>query len=91
MHGPQLFVQAVNEMIDSQGWRADILARHVPELVLLLLLGTFPAVGLIIGYAAGAEATHRPASVTYPLVLLDGRAGVRHPRPRPAPARNSSR
>lgn len=71
LHGPQLFVQAVNAMIDSQGRRADILARHVPELVLLLLLGTFLLAGLTIGYASGV-ATHRPAPVTYLLVVLMG-------------------
>jgi len=45
------------------------LNRHVPELVLWLLLVTFVLAGAIVGYAAGI-ASHRPSLVTYILVSL---------------------
>ncbi len=63
------FVQSVNDMINSLGRRDAALNRHVPEVVLELLYGTFLMAGLIIGYASGI-AGHRPSFVTYVLVLL---------------------
>ena len=64
-----LFVQALNELIDTYGRRCATLDRHVPELVLLLLFGTFLMAGLIVGYAAGV-AGHRASFATYVLVVL---------------------
>jgi len=55
-----LFIQSLNDLIDSFGRRDAELGRHVPELVLMLLYGTFLMAGLIIGYTAGA--TGRRAS-----------------------------
>jgi uncharacterized membrane protein (Fun14 family) len=66
---PLLFVEAVNQMIDSFGKRSAALSRHVPELVLLLLLVTFLLAGSIVGFAAGV-ANHRPSLVAYVLVGL---------------------
>lgn len=64
-----LFVQAVNELIDSYGRRNASLNRHVPEMVLLLLFGVFVVVGAIIGYTAGI-AGHRPSPVSHLLVVM---------------------
>lgn len=55
-----LFIQAVNELIDSFGRRTAELDRHVPEIVMILLYGTLLMTGLIIGYTAGT--TGRRAS-----------------------------
>jgi hypothetical protein len=48
-----LFVQSLNELIDSFGRRDAAVSRHVPEVVLLLLHGTFLIACVIIGYACG--------------------------------------
>ena len=64
-----LFIQALNEMIDSFGRRDGALNRHVPELVLLLLFATFLMAGAIVGYASGV-AGHRTAFVTYIMIAL---------------------
>lgn len=64
-----LFVQAINELIDSFGRRNAALDRHVPELVTTLLFATFLLAGAILGFAAGV-ADHRPSLVTYVLVGL---------------------
>lgn len=64
-----LFVQALNEMIDSFGRRDAGLNRHVPEVVLLLLYGTFLMAGAIVGYASGVSG-HRPSFVMYIMVVL---------------------
>jgi len=66
---PVLFVEAVNQLIDSYGKRSAALSRHVPELVLLLLFVTFLLAGAVVGFAAGV-ANHRPTLVTYMLVGL---------------------
>ena len=52
-----LFIQALNEMIDSFGRRDAGLNRHVPEVVLLLLFGVFLITAAIVGFASG---TRRP-------------------------------
>lgn len=64
-----LFIQSLNEAIDSFGRRDAELSRHVPELILFLLFGTFVLTGLVVGYASGIS-DHRPPFVTYLLVLL---------------------
>jgi hypothetical protein len=64
-----LFIQSVNDLIDSYGQRDAALIRHVPELVLILLLGTILLTGGVVGYAAGVGG-HRPSSVTYIMVML---------------------
>jgi len=48
-----LFVQALNEMFDAFGSRDAALARHVPEMVLFLLYGTFLMTGSVMGFTAG--------------------------------------
>jgi hypothetical protein len=64
-----LFIQALNEAIDSYGRRDAELSRHVPEVIWLLLCGTFLITSGVIGYSAGI-AGHRPTLVTYILVVL---------------------
>ncbi len=64
-----LYVQAMNEVIDAYGRHDADVERHVPEFVLLLLIGAFIAAGGVIGYSAGV-AGHRPAYATYLMVGL---------------------
>ena len=59
-----LFIQSLNELIDNLESRDAALNRHVPEVVLLLLYGTFLMTGSIVGYAAGV-AGHRTSYITY--------------------------
>jgi len=64
-----LFIQSLNEAIDAYGRRIAAVRRHVPEVILFLLFGTFVMTGGVLGYAAGV-AGHRPSSVSYMLVGL---------------------
>lgn len=48
-----LLLQALNDMIDAYGSRDAALARHVPEMVLFLLYGTFLMTGCVMGFTAG--------------------------------------
>lgn len=47
------FVNALNDLIDSQGKRNALLQMHVPEVVLILLSIVFISSGGIMGYSAG--------------------------------------
>ena len=64
-----LFIQSLNELIDTFARRDAALNRHVPEVVLLLLFGTFLMAGAIVGYSSGV-AGHRASFVTYIMVAL---------------------
>lgn len=64
-----LFIQALNEMIDSYARRDAALDRHVPEVVLFLLYSTFIMTGIIVGYASGLTG-NRASFVTYIMVGL---------------------
>jgi uncharacterized membrane protein (Fun14 family) len=64
-----LFIQSLNETIDSYGRRDAALSRHVPEIIFFLLFATFVLTGGVIGYAAGA-AGHRPSLASYILVVV---------------------
>lgn len=64
-----LFIQSLNELIDSFGRRNAALERHVPEVVMLLLYGTFLITWGIVGYAAGI-AGHRVSSAAYIMLVL---------------------
>ena len=64
-----LFIQALNDAIDSAGKREAALNRHVPEVVLLLLFGTFLMGGLIVGYSSGLGG-YRAFFATYVMVGL---------------------
>ena len=63
-----LFIQSLNELIDSFGRRNAALG-HVPEMVMLLLYGTFLMAWGIVGYAAGI-AGHRVSSAAYIMLVL---------------------
>ncbi len=64
-----LYVQALNEMIDSYSSHKAEMYRHVPFLVILLLFGAFIVSGAIIGFSAGL-AGHRPARATFLMVSV---------------------
>lgn len=64
-----LFIQSLNELIDSFERRNAALDRHVPEVVMLLLYGTFLMTWGIVGYAAGS-AGHRPSLIAYVMLVL---------------------
>lgn len=64
-----LFIQALNDMIDSYGRRDAALRRHVPQPVLLLLFCTFLLTSGVVGYAAGI-AGNRPSVTTHVLIAL---------------------
>ena len=64
-----LFIQSLNEVIDSFARRDAALNKHVPEVVLFLLYGVFIVTGGIIGYTCGI-AGHRPSFVSYTMVTL---------------------
>lgn len=64
-----LFIQSLNDAIDSFGRRDAELSRHVPESIWLLLYCTFLITAGVIGYSAGIS-NHRPAMVTYIMILL---------------------
>jgi len=64
-----LFIESLNAMIDSFGRRDAAINRHVPELALLLLLGTIVITTAIVGFAAGI-AGQRPSWATCAMVAL---------------------
>lgn len=64
-----LFIQSLNALIDALEVRDAALNRHVPEVVLLLLYGTFLMTGSIVGYASGVS-NHRASYITYVMVGL---------------------
>ncbi|CAH1001748.1 hypothetical protein LEM8419_02654 [Neolewinella maritima] len=66
------FLTAVNDMIDAQGSRLDVLNRHVPPAIFYLLFVFFIATGALIGYSTGlGERRSRvPALVLNLLICL---------------------
>jgi len=64
-----MFVQATNDLIDSFGRRDAALHRHVPEVVLFLLLGTFLITSAIVGFSGGVIG-RRPPLVSFAMVVL---------------------
>jgi hypothetical protein len=64
-----LFIQALNDLIDAYGTRDAALERHVPEVVLFLLHGTFILTGIVLGYGARVSG-HRSSFATYILIAL---------------------
>ncbi|OYQ32620.1 hypothetical protein CHU95_17745 [Niveispirillum lacus] len=59
-----LFIQTLNETIDSFGRHDAILNRHVPELVLFMLYGAVLLTGWVLGFSCGI-AGHRPSGVAF--------------------------
>jgi hypothetical protein len=64
-----LFLQALNDTIDNLERRDAELKRHVPEVILLLLLASFVLTAGTVGYAVGI-ASERPPAITHALMLL---------------------
>jgi hypothetical protein len=64
-----LFIQSLNDLIDSFGRRDAALNRHVPQVVLWLLFVTFLITALIFGFAAGVGG-RRPSPVSFAMVAL---------------------
>ena len=64
-----LFIQSLNELIDSYGRRIAALKKQVPEVVLLLLFAVFIVNGAVLGYAGGLGAA-RAGVATVAMSLL---------------------
>ena len=64
-----LFIQSLNELIDTSATRDAALNRQVPEIVLLLMLGTIVLTTATLGYASGI-AGHRVTLAAFVLVIL---------------------
>ncbi|MCX4029680.1 hypothetical protein H0A36_13035 [Endozoicomonas sp. SM1973] len=65
----RLFIESLNLLIDIFSKRSAELNRHVPELVLFILYGTFLMTGSIVGYASGVTGNRVPF-VTYIMVAM---------------------
>lgn len=66
-----LFIQALNELIDTSGTRNAALNRHVPEIVLFLMIATIVLTTATLGYASGI-AGHRVTLAAFVLMVLIG-------------------
>jgi len=64
-----LFIQALNEMIDSYGRLNAAVSRQVPESVVWLLYGTFLITGAIVGFSYGVT-RQRPSLPSVAMVAL---------------------
>ena len=64
-----LFIQTLNETIDSFGRRDAQLNRHITEEIIWLLFLTFLLTGGAAGYAAGIVG-HRPVATIYVLIVV---------------------
>ncbi|MDD2309492.1 MAG: DUF4239 domain-containing protein [Desulfuromonadaceae bacterium] len=64
-----LFIQSLNELIDTSSTRNAALNRHVPEIVLFLMFATIVLTTATLGYASGI-AGHRVTLAAFVLVML---------------------
>ncbi|MGY4827930.1 bestrophin-like domain [Sphaerotilaceae bacterium SBD11-9] len=64
-----LYVQALNEVIDSYGRREAGLDRHVPELAIFLLFLTLLVASLGVGYSSGVNG-ERPPAISFAMLVL---------------------
>jgi len=64
-----LFIQSLNDLIDTSGTRNAALNRHVPEIVLFLMFVTIVLTTATLGYASGI-AGHRVTLAAFVLVML---------------------
>ena len=64
-----LFIQSLNELIDTSGTRNAALNRHVPEIVLFLMFATIVLTTATLGYASGI-AGHRVTLAAIVLTML---------------------
>ncbi|MFZ1469720.1 MAG: hypothetical protein WAT09_12195 [Paracoccaceae bacterium] len=63
------FVTSLNDMADALSARNAAINRHVPEIVLFLLFGTFLVLSGVIGYSSGITTT-KPGVPVYSMLLL---------------------
>jgi hypothetical protein len=63
------FASSLNDMTDALASRDAAINRHVPELVLILLFGTFILLGGVVGYSSGI-AMIRPGVPVYAMMML---------------------
>ena len=63
------FPASLNDMIDALAARDAAIDRHVPELVLFLLFGTFILLGAVTGYASGISNV-KPGVPVYAMMAL---------------------
>lgn len=56
-----LYIQALNDLIDSFGTRDEALNKHIPEVIIFLLIITIILSGASIGYTS-ALSNHRPSA-----------------------------
>lgn len=64
-----LFIQSLNELIDTSATRDAALNRQVPEIVLFLMIATIVLTTATLGYASGI-AGHRVTLAAFILVIL---------------------
>jgi ABC-type multidrug transport system fused ATPase/permease subunit len=64
-----LFIQSLNELIDTSATRDAALNRQVPEVVLFLMLATIVLTTATLGYASGI-AGHRVTLAAFVLLIL---------------------
>ena len=64
-----LFIQSLNELIDTSGTRDAALNRQVPEIVLFLMIATIVLTTATLGYASGI-AGHRVTLAAFVLLIL---------------------
>lgn len=65
-----LYVQALNEMIDSQEKRLTAIRQRVPNIVLIALYGVTAVAVAFTGYASGLEARHARLPVYFMGILV---------------------
>ncbi|PVA10085.1 hypothetical protein DC366_10555 [Pelagivirga sediminicola] len=63
------YAASLNDMIDALGARDAAIERHVPEIVLFMLFGTFILSGAMLGFSSGLAAA-RPATPVYLMLGL---------------------
>jgi hypothetical protein len=63
------YATALNEMFDDFSARDAAIDRHVPELVIFLLFGTFLLLGGVVGYSSTISGV-RPGMPVYSLMIL---------------------
>ncbi len=63
------FLASLNDMTDALSSRDAAINRHVPELVLFLLFGTFIMLGGVVGYSSAIGDT-RPGLPVYAMMML---------------------
>ena len=64
-----LYIQSLNELISASGTRNEALKRHVPDIVILLMLVTSVMTAITLGYASGI-AGHRVTLAAFVLMVL---------------------